>query len=111
MSAVRSDASRARVRLGIGVPNGVAQLVELDREQRQLLAHVVVQFARDPHALHFLGADETAREVTYPLVAGVELGFAFQEALLGSPSFVALQEQPGDEKGLHEQQRCRADDI
>src|SRR4029079_14908004 len=71
---------------GLGVTKRLAQLVELDREQSPLLAHIVMELARDAHALHFLCSDQARRKVAYPHVAPAELRLTAAHTFLGSSS-------------------------
>ena len=91
--------------------DGVAQLFELDRQQRQLLADVVVQFARDARPLGFLRGDQTAGEIADPGVAVAKFCLALEDALFGLTALPSMHEQTGDEQRLDQQHRDRADDV
>ena len=91
--------------------DGVTQLFELDRQQRQLLADVVVQFARDARPLGFLRGDQPAGEIADPGVAAAKLRLALEDALFGLTALSSMHEQTGDEHRLYEQHRDCANDV
>ena len=62
---------------------GAAHLVEIHGQQRQLLADVVVQFARDPRTLGLLRVEQSRPEVADPLVARTKTVLASAQLDLG----------------------------
>ena len=91
--------------------DGVTKLFELDRQQRQLLADVVVQFARDARPLGFLRGDQPAGEIADPGVAAAKLCLALEDALFGLAALPSVHQQAGDEQRLYQQHRECANDV
>src|SRR4029453_2965196 len=88
-----------------------AERLEIHRQQRHLLADVVVQFACETRALSLLRAQQASAEVTDAL--GVPLQFLLIPAhlLLGAFAARRLHEQTDNQCCLREQECARADDI
>ena len=56
-----------------------AQCGQIDRQQAQLLADVVVQLARNPCAFRFLGMQQSSAKIANSHIAGLELGLALAQ--------------------------------
>ncbi len=89
----------------------MAQHLEIDRQHRELLADIVVQFARKPGVLLFLGREQSPAEVANAIVARTKLFLARTQPLLGLTASVSLKEQARDQRRLRQHQRRRADDV
>src|SRR5262245_16490418 len=90
---------------------GAAQRFELNRQHEHPLADVVVQLACDPGTLAFLCSQQTRREIAIALIAPEELALArpqFSFRLSPSP---ALNQQPGNQGALREEQGDGAEDV
>src|SRR4051794_33199257 len=61
-------------------------LIDLDGQQRQLLAEIVVQVAGDALTLRLLGRDETPGEILDALVADAKRLTGPSKRLLGTPA-------------------------
>src|SRR6516162_2031767 len=85
--------------------------VEIEREQRKLLADVVVQLAGDTCALRFLRAEQAATEIANPLVAGAQFLGAVARLSFSEQSPPLLNQQTDDESRLREQHDRGADDV
>ena len=57
------------------------QTAECDRQAGQLLAHVIVQIARDPRALGIAGLDQPAGQLLDLSMAHLERGAALEDPL------------------------------
>ena len=85
------DAERRRWRRPAAGP---FHQVHLNREQRQFLAHVVVELTSQPLALEFLPGDETAGEISDLLVAPAKFCVLGAQRFLGAPPVGHIGEGP-----------------
>ena len=69
---------------GLRLP-GAAHEIEIDQQEHQLLADIVVQVARNPRALGFLRAQQPGAEVANAIVARAQLGPVRAKGLFGLP--------------------------
>ena len=95
----------------IGEPGGVAlhrsaQQLEIDLQQRHLLADVVVQLARDPRALGFLRVQQPRAEVADSLVAGEQLRLLAVSCSSARRRLTLCTSSPRDQRRLRQKERA-----
>src|SRR5262245_59947498 len=88
----------------VGPTEATLEAAESDRQARDLLAHAVVQFASNPRPLGLLGRDQTAGEVSDPLVARTKNTLIRQNDCLGSTTSGSLREKRCDHQRLEREQ-------
>src|SRR5215471_10356442 len=88
-----------------------AQDVEIEREQRELLAHVVVKLAGDACALGFLRDEQPSAEVAYSFVTRPQFAGTLPREPFRSAASSLLYEQTRDERGLDDERRHRREDV
>src|SRR4029450_14161133 len=91
--------------------NRLAQQSEIYRERRQPLTDVVVQLTRDPRTLPLVRIQQSGGEIVDARVTSLEVSLTSTQSPLCFPSFCHLNEQPGDQRRLHEQRRQSGDDV
>src|SRR3954451_19064319 len=90
---------------------GAVQRFELNRQHEHPLADVVVQLARDPGTLAFLGSQQTRREIAVALIAPEKLALARPQLSFRLSPSPALNQQPGNQDALREEQSDGAEDV
>src|SRR4051794_36284545 len=90
---------------------GAVQRFELNRQHEHPLADVVVELACDAGTLAFLGAQQTRREIAVALIAPEQLALARPQLSFRLPPSPALDQQPGNQDALREEQSGGADDV
>src|SRR5262249_41971613 len=85
--------------------------IEVECEQCQLLADVVVQLARDARPLRLLRAEQASAEIADPLVAGAELLRAVPRLPFSGQPSALLKKQADDERNLRQQHRGGHDHV
>ena len=86
--------------------NRLVEELEIHRQQADLLADVVVQFAGDPRTLRVLGVEQPRPEVVDAPGTAAQRFFAAAQSIFGRSALPSLRKQAGDEKPLRHQ-HCR----
>src|SRR5215831_5642062 len=94
----------AGAELAHGLRGLLAQQIHLDRQQRQPLAEVVVELARDPPRFVLLRLEQPASQLA-------KLGLAQPQIPFRLPAVPHLNEQGHDQRRLENEERSGADDV
>ena len=89
-----------QIRADLILAQPLLETAEGDRHTSQLLAHVVVQVARDARAFRFLGGDQAAGEILILFGHRAVLLLALPQRQLGAAAPGALDHQSGDQRAL-----------
>src|SRR5215203_2187289 len=103
MKAVRQLAHAAGKAGNAGSDLGLAAgFSKLQREHGQLLADVIVEFARDARALAFLSRQQPSTYVADAVIAAREFLLTPVQLTLRLAALMRLDQQPGDERALRQ---------
>src|SRR6188768_4375765 len=100
----------SRLELGLLLA-GSAQQLEIDRQDRELLADVIVQLARDAGAFGFLCAQQARPEVADASVTHLQVRLTSAQRVLGAAAACALNQQSCDQQRLNHENREGTDDV
>src|SRR5215204_800870 len=93
---------------GLGLAAGFSKL---QREYRQLLADVIVEFARDARALAFLSVQQPSTDVADAIIAAGEVLLTSLQLTLCLSALTRLDQQPGNERALRQEDCAGAEQI
>ena len=88
-----------------------SELIDIDGQQRDLLAEIVVKLARDARALDFLRGDEAAGEPSRILLAYLQCMFVDSQGTFRAAPPRSLKQQAGDQAALNREHRQDAGDV